>query len=82
MYVCMYVCIYVCMYMYVCMYVCMYVYPHRTWHHHGARLIRRALDPHLAVDWGSGVAPAHDPAARHEGARVEIPRGDGGGGEA
>ncbi len=38
----------------------------------------RAPDPQLAV---VVAAPAHDPAARHEGARVEIPRGDGGGGE-
>ncbi len=50
----------------------------RTWYRHGARLLRRAPDPQLAV---FVVAPAHDSATRHESARVVIPRGDGGVGE-
>jgi hypothetical protein len=51
----------------------------RTWHPHGARLLRRAPDPQLAE---LVVAPAHDPATQHDGARVQSSRGDGGGGEA
>jgi hypothetical protein len=54
-------------------------HPFRTWHRQGAHLLRRAPDPQLAV---TVVAPAHDLATRHDGARVGIPRGDGGGGEA
>ncbi len=53
--------------------------PSPTWHRHGARLLRRAPDPQLPEVI---AAPAHDPATRHDGARVGIPRGDVGGGEA
>ncbi len=53
--------------------------PSPTCHSHGARLIRRAPDPQLPE---VVPAPAHDPATRHDGARVGNPSGDGGGEEA
>ena len=51
----------------------------RTWHRHGARLLRGVSYAQLPVNV---EAPALDPAARLDRARVEIPQGDGGGGDA
>ena len=50
-----------------------------TWHIHWAVLIRGAADAQLPV---VVRAPALDPAARHDRARVVPPQGDGGGGDA